>query len=81
LIGFWLLIIPALLNTTLIYIPLAAILLRLILLAVLAYTASRKLGEAFEAWKAPFLDFIFSIYYLVIGLVALLTNKVRWKKT
>lgn len=81
LIGFWLLLIPALLNSSLIYIPIAVILLRLTLLVVLVYTASRKLGDAFEAWKAPFLDFIFSIYYLVIGLVALLTNKVRWKKT
>jgi hypothetical protein len=76
-----LLLIPALLTSSLIYIPIAVILLRLTLLVVLVYTASRKLGDAFEAWKAPFLDFIFSIYYLVIGLVALLTNKVRWKKT
>lgn len=81
LMGFWLLLIPALLTSSLIYIPIAVILLRLTLLVVLVYTASRKLGDAFEAWKAPFLDFIFSIYYLVIGLVALLTNKVRWKKT
>ncbi|MFZ1808849.1 MAG: glycosyltransferase [Cyclobacteriaceae bacterium] len=81
LIGFWLLITPALLYSSLIYIPIAAVLLRMALLVVLAYTASRKLGDAFEAWKVPFLDFIFSIYYLVIGLVALLTNKVRWKKS
>ncbi len=81
LIGFWLLIIPVLLNSSMIYVPLGAILLRLILLVVLTSTASRKLGDAFEAWKAPFLDFIFSIYYLVIGLVALRTNKIRWKKT
>ncbi|MEP2668165.1 MAG: glycosyltransferase [Cyclobacteriaceae bacterium] len=81
LIGFWVLIVPALLYSSVIYVPIAAILLRLVLLVLLAYTASRKLGDAFESWKAPFLDFIFSIYYLVIGLVALLTNKVRWKKT
>lgn len=81
LIGFWLLVIPTLLYSSMIYVSLGAISLRLILLVVLAYTASRKLGDAFEAWKVLFLDFIFSIYYLVIGLVALLTNKVRWKKT
>lgn len=81
LIGFWLLLIPALLMSSLIYIPLAAVLLRLTLFVVLTYIASRKLGDRFEGWKTPFLDFIFSIYYLVIGLVALLTNKVRWKKT
>lgn len=80
-IGFWLLILPALLYSSMIYIPLGALLLRLILLVALAYTASRKLGDTFETWKVIFLDFIFSIYYLVMGLVALHTNKVRWKKT
>lgn len=80
-VGFWLLLWPALFYSSTIYVPAGVVLVRLILLVVLAFRASRKLGEAFELWKVPFLDFIFSIYYLVIGLMALLTNKVRWKKT
>ncbi len=41
--------------------------------------ASRKLGEPFETWKVPLLDFIYAFYYLVAGPVALLSKKVRWK--
>ncbi|MEK6782748.1 MAG: glycosyltransferase [Bacteroidota bacterium] len=53
--------------------------LRWILLIFLFHEASRKLGEPFEWWKVPFLDFIYTFYYLVIGLVALVSKKVRWK--
>jgi hypothetical protein len=42
--------------------------------------ATRKLGEPFEVWKVPFLDFIYPFYYLVAGTVATLSKKVRWKK-
>ncbi|HOO08579.1 MAG TPA: hypothetical protein PKW06_01405, partial [Cyclobacteriaceae bacterium] len=80
-IGFWALAIPAMFYSPWVFVPLGAFLLRMALLVVLAYTASRKLGEAFEVWKVPFLDIIFSIYYLVIGLVALQRNTIRWKKT
>lgn len=81
LIGTWLLIIPAVMYSPLFYIPLGVFLLRICLLTLLAHKASRKLGESFGAWKVFFLDFIFVIYYLVIGLQALHSNKVRWKKT
>lgn len=80
-IGTWLLIIPALIYSTLIYVPIVAFVLRMVLLITLVHVASRKLGDGFSAWKAMFLDFNFAIYYLVTGLVALQTNKVRWKKT
>lgn len=42
--------------------------------------ATRKLGEPFEVWKVPFLDFIYPFYYLVAGTVATVSKKVRWKK-
>ncbi len=80
LIGSWLFIWPAAVYSTLVYVPIAVFFARLILLALLTHKASRRLGEAFEAWKVVFLDFIFVIYYLVVGLAALRTNKVRWKK-
>jgi cellulose synthase/poly-beta-1,6-N-acetylglucosamine synthase-like glycosyltransferase len=46
--------------------------------AVSAFT--RQVGDAFEWWKVPFLDFIYGFYYLVAGPVALVVQKVRWKK-
>lgn len=55
------------------------ILLRWIALAVTFSSASRTLGEPFETWKTPFLDFIYAFYYLVAGPIALVTKRVRWK--
>jgi hypothetical protein len=39
----------------------------------------KKMGDAFEAWKTPFLDFIYAFYYLGIGAKALFVKKVKWK--
>jgi len=55
------------------------VLLRLIMLCALFNVAPRTLGEAFEPWKVPFLDFIYGFYYLVAGPIALVTKRVRWK--
>lgn len=80
-IGAWLVLVPAIAYSCIIYIPIGAFALRIVMFTSLVHRSSRKLGDAFETWKVPFLDFIFVIYYLVIGLVALHTNKIRWKKT
>jgi len=55
------------------------ILARWIALATLFTFAQRSLGESFETWKTPFLDFIYAFYYLVAGPIALVTKRVRWK--
>jgi len=57
----------------------AFFILRWILLGILFYTGSRKLGGSMELWKVPFLDFIFTFYYLVTGLRALVVKRIRWK--
>ena len=57
----------------------AGFLLREIVLLSLVHRASRTLGDAFETWKTPFLDFNYAIYYLGTGLAALLSKRVRWK--
>jgi glycosyltransferase involved in cell wall biosynthesis len=54
-------------------------LLRWALLIGLFHVAAHRLGTAFEAWKVPFLDFIFAFYYLVTGLRALVVKRIRWK--
>jgi glycosyltransferase involved in cell wall biosynthesis len=43
------------------------------------YRASRALRDPFEAWKTPFLDFNYAIYYLGTGLTALVSKRVRWR--
>lgn len=80
LLGSWLLLVPAIVYSPILYVPIVVFTIRVFLLTLLAHKASRKLGEAFEGWKVPFLDFIFVIYYLVVGLAAIRTNQVRWKK-
>ncbi len=55
------------------------IVFRWVLLVILFYDAPRKLGDRFEAWKVPLLDFIYAFYYLVAGLTAILSKKVRWR--
>ena len=54
--------------------------MRWIMLVIVFYDAARRLGDKFEVWTVPVLDFVFSIYYISTGLSALLTKKVRWKK-
>ena len=57
----------------------AGFLAREILLGVLIHRASRALGDAFESWKTPILDFNYAIYYLGTGLMALVSKRIRWK--
>lgn len=75
-----LLVLPILLFTTSGYWLLVVFGIRWVLLTILIHNSARKMGDAFEAWKAPFLDFIYAFYYLVAGSVALVSKKVRWKK-
>lgn len=53
---------------------------RWIMLGFVFGDLARRLGEKFEVWAIPVLDFVFSIYYISTGVSALLTKKVRWKK-
>jgi cellulose synthase/poly-beta-1,6-N-acetylglucosamine synthase-like glycosyltransferase len=52
---------------------------REVLLVALIHRASRNMGEPFEWWKTPLLDFNYAIYYLGTGLAALLSKRIRWK--
>jgi hypothetical protein len=57
-----------------------ALILRLGLLVWSMQTLVRKTGLQYKLWVIPALDFVYPIYYISTGLVALLTKKVRWKK-
>jgi glycosyltransferase involved in cell wall biosynthesis len=61
------------------YLLAGCLITRWILLILLFNQAPRKLGDPFEGWKTPFLDFIYAFYYLVAGSVAFFSKKVRWK--
>jgi hypothetical protein len=41
--------------------------------------AGQRLSGKFELWLVPLLDFIYAFYYLVAGLRALATKKVKWR--
>ena len=58
----------------------ATLLLRVILVTILLRTLSGKTGVAFEWWAVPFLDFLYSFYYISTGLTALSTKKIQWTK-
>ena len=69
----------AYLSPTEVYIILGLIVLRLLFVIITVGQAEKKLGQKFELWLVPLLDFIYAFYYLVTGLRALVTKKVRWK--
>lgn len=61
------------------YLILGPFLLRWILLVLLFRAMLKKASLSFSLWTLPILDFIFAIYYLSTGLVALTTKKIRWR--
>ncbi|HEU5146577.1 MAG TPA: glycosyltransferase [Chryseosolibacter sp.] len=62
------------------YLIVAPFLLRWILLFLLIGSMLKKASVAFSRWALPLLDFIYAIYYLSTGFVALTTKKIRWRK-
>ncbi|MBL7849958.1 MAG: glycosyltransferase [Cyclobacteriaceae bacterium] len=75
----WALLPVTLLPPALPYFAWIGFVLRVLLLSILIHRASRKMGEPFEAWKTPLLDFNYAIYYLGTGLSALASKRIRWK--
>ncbi len=55
------------------------VLVRMAVVMTVVYRSSRALGDQFETWKTPLLEFNYAIYYLGTGLVALVSKRVRWK--
>jgi cellulose synthase/poly-beta-1,6-N-acetylglucosamine synthase-like glycosyltransferase len=75
----WFLALPALFFLPWMNFLLAVFIVRWAMLIALMHTAPQRMGTSFEAWKAPFLDFMFAFYYLVTGAKALIVKKVKWK--
>lgn len=76
----WVLVAPIMLrNDAMPYFLWIGFAVREVLLMFLIHRASRKLGEPFESWMTPLLDFNYAIYYLGTGLSALVSKRIRWK--
>lgn len=56
-----------------------ALILRIFVISGTVYLFSKRVGHNFEVWAVPLLDFLFAIYYISTGTVALVTKKVQWK--
>lgn len=39
---------------------------------------ARKLGDHFNIWYSPFLDFLYLFYYVIVGLTALCSKTIKW---
>lgn len=75
----WITVIPAALFSSFPAIVGGAMALRVITLLIAFSSALRRFEHKFELWTVPFLDFLFSIYYLTTGLLTLGSKDVRWK--
>lgn len=75
----WFLVLPSLFFLPWMKILFVLFIVRWVLLISVMHFAPKQMGTSFEAWKAPFLDFMFAFYYLVIGAKALVVKKVKWK--
>ena len=75
----WFLGIPLAIFSENYYVFIGLLVIRIILITVTVQGAAKKLGEKFDVLMILPLDFIYAFYYLVTGLRALVTKKVRWK--
>lgn len=75
----WFFVAPCMAFTIGFYGIAALFTVRWVLQIILIHKATHKMGMGFEVWKTPFLDFIFSFYYLVTGLRALVVKRIQWK--
>jgi cellulose synthase/poly-beta-1,6-N-acetylglucosamine synthase-like glycosyltransferase len=71
---------PLLVLYTYYYVVIAVLLVRLLLMIWSVQAIVKRAGLGYKYWAIPALDFLYPIYYISTGLVALLTKKVRWKK-
>ncbi len=61
------------------YFIIIALVVRWLIMAWSMHALVKKAGLTFNLWMVPVLDFVYPIYYISTGLVALFTKKVRWK--
>jgi len=75
---FWSSLVSLLITSTLVYWVAAGFLVRQLALSLVVEKSSRKLGDHFNIGQVPFLDFLYSLFYLYTGIAALSNSKVNW---
>lgn len=75
---FWLLAI-ILFSSGFYWIGTGLVLARWLVFVSLFLTGSGRLGEQFESWKIPYLDILYPFYYIVVGVKAWRTKRIKWK--
>lgn len=74
----WTLLIMLLLYRFELYIVAGGYVIKMALLLILVYQAGRKFGDKINLWLLPLFDFLWFLYYLILGTRALFTKKVKW---
>ena len=77
-IFFWLILTLVLVLRIELYVVAGSFLLRALLMYITFSVVCKKLGTKYNYWGLIFLDFIFVIYYIITGVTALFTKRVRW---
>jgi glycosyltransferase involved in cell wall biosynthesis len=77
-IFFWVLLIVLILYRYELYYILGGYILKLVIFTLLFYQAGKRFGDKINLWLMPLFDFLWFIFYLVIGTRALFTKKVKW---
>ncbi len=66
-------------NETFLPFALAFIFLRVLINLIIFYKLSKKLNDNQEWYLMPMLEFIYLLYYIVIGVISLNKKKISWK--
>ncbi len=75
---FWSSLVSLLITSTLVYWVAAGFLVRQFALSLVVEKSSRKLRDHFNIGYVPFLDFLYSLFYLYTGIAAWTSSKVNW---
>jgi hypothetical protein len=75
---FWSSLVSLLITSTLVYWVAAGFLIRQLALSLVVEKSSRKLGDHFNIGQVPFIDFLYSLFYLYTGIAVLSNSKVKW---
>jgi cellulose synthase/poly-beta-1,6-N-acetylglucosamine synthase-like glycosyltransferase len=76
--GFWALVVAGSLHAGWAWIA-TAVIIRWALMIYAGHLFALRTGDRLETAKWPVLDILYAFYYLTVGLVALVTKRIRWR--
>lgn len=76
---FWSSLVSLLITATHMALVIALFIFRQFVLSILINRSTQRLGDRFPIGMLPVVDFLYSVYYGYIGLVALTSNKINWR--